>query len=216
MADQWQIKSYTYANCNCEANCGCQFNLPSSHGYCQFVQGGRIVEGHFNTTPLSGLHWAWMIVWPGEVAEGGGSSQIVIDERADDAQREALEKIISGQVSVPGSSHFAIFHSMCDTLLPTLYLPIEFDMNIEHRTARLRVRDLIEASGEPMIDHEETAPDPDGNEVWLLTTKVPLRDENGDVTGLVGIGRNITNRKRAEQELLAAKEAADSANRKFF
>ena len=152
MADQWQIKSYTYANCNCEANCGCQFNLPSSHGYCQFVQGGRIVEGHFNTTPLSGLHWAWMIVWPGEVAEGGGSSQIVIDERADDAQREALEKIISGQVSVPGSSHFAIFHSMCDTLLPTLYLPIEFDMNIEHRTARLRVRDLIEASGEPMID----------------------------------------------------------------
>ncbi|MEO8494415.1 MAG: PAS domain-containing protein [Planctomycetota bacterium] len=72
---------------------------------------------------------------------------------------------------------------------------------------------MVMRSGKPMIDHEEFAPDPDGNEVWLLTTKVPLRDENGKVTGLVGIGRNITNRKRAEQELLAAKEAADAANR---
>ncbi len=68
-------------------------------------------------------------------------------------------------------------------------------------------------SGQPMIDQEEFAPDPDGDEVWLLTTKVPLRDASGNVTGLVGIGRDITNRKRAEQELLAAKEAADSANR---
>ncbi|MCA9147521.1 MAG: PAS domain-containing protein, partial [Planctomycetales bacterium] len=34
---------------------------------------------------------------------------------------------------------------------------------------------LVMRSGEPLIDHEEFAPDPDGNEVWLLTTKVPLR-----------------------------------------
>ncbi|MDA1054038.1 MAG: PAS domain-containing protein [Planctomycetota bacterium] len=72
---------------------------------------------------------------------------------------------------------------------------------------------LVMRSGQAMIDHEEYAPDPAGNEVWLLTTKVPLRDEHGTVTGLVGIGRNITNRKRAVQELVAAKEAADAANR---
>jgi len=72
---------------------------------------------------------------------------------------------------------------------------------------------MVMRSGQAMIDHEEVAADPHGNEVWLLTTKVPLRDENGTVTGLVGIGRNITNRKRAERELVAAKEAADSANR---
>ena len=72
---------------------------------------------------------------------------------------------------------------------------------------------VVMRSGEPMIDHEESAPDVNGNAAWLLTTKVPLRDSDGKVTGLVGIGRDITNRKRAEQELLAAKEAADSANR---
>jgi len=152
MADQWQIKSYTFANCNCDANCGCQFNLPSTHGHCQFVQGGRIVEGHFNTTPLSGLHWAWILVWPGEVAEGGGTSLIVIDERANSEQRDALEKIISGTVSAPGSSHFAVYGSMCDKQLQTRYMPIEFEMNIDDRTADLKVPGLVEAHGEPLTD----------------------------------------------------------------
>ena len=152
MADQWQIKSYTFANCNCDANCGCQFNLPSTHGHCQFVQGGRIVEGHFNTTPLSGLHWGWVLVWPGEVAEGGGTSQIVIDERANPDQRDALVKIISGTACAPGSSHFAVYSSMCDKQLDTLYLPIEFDISIENRTASLSIPGLLKATGEPLID----------------------------------------------------------------
>ena len=29
MADQWVFKSETYDNCNCDINCGCQFNLPT-------------------------------------------------------------------------------------------------------------------------------------------------------------------------------------------
>jgi hypothetical protein len=58
MADQWLFKSETYDNCNCAVNCGCQFNLPSTHGYCQSAFVGNIVEGHFNDTPLAGLNWA--------------------------------------------------------------------------------------------------------------------------------------------------------------
>jgi hypothetical protein len=50
MADQWLFKSETYDNCNCAMNCGCQFNLPSTHGYCQSAFVGNIVEGHFNDT----------------------------------------------------------------------------------------------------------------------------------------------------------------------
>ncbi len=47
MSDQWLFKSETYDNCNCAVNCGCQFNLPSTHGYCQSAFIGTIVEGHF-------------------------------------------------------------------------------------------------------------------------------------------------------------------------
>ena len=53
MTDQWLFKSETYDNCNCAINCGCQFNLPSTHGYCQSAFIGHIIEGHFNDTPLA-------------------------------------------------------------------------------------------------------------------------------------------------------------------
>jgi PAS domain S-box-containing protein len=55
-------------------------------------------------------------------------------------------------------------------------------------------------TGQPVIDREEYVIDEKGQKVWLLTTKIPLRDENNQITGLVGIGRNITDRKRAEEE----------------
>ena len=63
-------------------------------------------------------------------------------------------------------------------------------------------------SGEPLIDREETGREPDGSEVCLLTSKIPLRDPDGNIAGLVGICRNITKRKKAEEQLRAAKEAA--------
>jgi len=97
MTDQWLFKSESYGNCNCQINCGCQFYLPSTHGYCQSAYIGHIVGGHFNNTPLAGLNWATLHKWPGEIKDLNGKRQIVIDERADEAQRIALETIISGE-----------------------------------------------------------------------------------------------------------------------
>ena len=68
-------------------------------------------------------------------------------------------------------------------------------------------------SGELLPNREEESVDHKGHKRWLLTTKAPLRDRNGKVEGLVGICRDITDRKRAEVELKEAKEAAESANR---
>jgi PAS domain S-box-containing protein len=57
-------------------------------------------------------------------------------------------------------------------------------------------------SGEPLIDHEEPIEDAQGRRGWILTTKMPLRNRQGEIVGLVGIGHDITGLKRAEQELL--------------
>ncbi len=72
---------------------------------------------------------------------------------------------------------------------------------------------IVMRTGEPLIDQEETSQHSDAERFWLLTTKVPLRGEDGEIIGIVGIGRDITARKLAAEELLAAKEAADAANR---
>jgi PAS domain S-box-containing protein len=64
----------------------------------------------------------------------------------------------------------------------------------------------------PMLNREEHVVERGGHRKWLLTTKVPLHDSKGVVTGLVGISHDITGRKKAEVELHKAKEAAESAN----
>jgi len=56
-------------------------------------------------------------------------------------------------------------------------------------------------SGQPLINREEPTVDSTGKPHWLLTTKVPLQDVQGKIIGLVGINREITERKHAEQAL---------------
>ncbi len=152
MANQWLFKSETYDNCNCAVNCGCQFNLPSTHGYCQSAFVGNIVEGHFNDTPLAGLNWAALYKWPGEIADGNGKRQIVIDERADEAQRAALETIISGEACKPLSNLFSVFGSTCSEFCETLFLPIGLEANLELRTARVDIPGIMSSTGKPIIN----------------------------------------------------------------
>jgi diguanylate cyclase (GGDEF)-like protein/PAS domain S-box-containing protein len=59
----------------------------------------------------------------------------------------------------------------------------------------------IVRSGEPLLDIEEFVLDLAGEEKWLSTSKVPLRNQSGEIIGIVGISRNATERKRAQEEI---------------
>ena len=129
-----------------------QFNLPSTHGYCQSAFVGNIAEGHFNDTALAGLNWAGLYKWPGEIAEENGKRQIVIDERADEAQRVALETIIPGEAYEPLSNVFSVFASTCSEFCETLFLPISLEANLELRTVRVDMPGIMRSSGKPLIN----------------------------------------------------------------
>ena len=60
--------------------------------------------------------------------------------------------------------------------------------------------------GEPVINREEHFFDEEGRKRWLLTSKLPLRDATGKIVGLMGIGRDITERKQAEDALRSSEE----------
>jgi len=55
-------------------------------------------------------------------------------------------------------------------------------------------------TGEPILGLVEKMQAADGTK-WLSTTKVPIRGEDGEITGLVGISHDITGRKQAEEDL---------------
>jgi hypothetical protein len=133
-------------------NCGCQFNLPSTHGYCQSAFIGNIVEGHFNDTPLAGLNWAALYKWPGEIKDGNGQRQIVIDKRADGPQRIALERIISGEAGEPLSNLFSVIASTCSEFCETLFLPIDLEADLEGRTARVEIPGILKSKASPKIN----------------------------------------------------------------
>jgi len=67
-------------------------------------------------------------------------------------------------------------------------------------------QNLIE-SGQPIIDIEERVVWPDGRITWVSTTKLPRRDARGEIMGMFGISRDITERKQAEDALHRANRA---------
>ncbi len=90
----------------------------------------------------------------------------------------------------------------------------DFDF-LPHETAAQTYQDeqTVVRTGEALLNREELLLNRTGQERWLLTTKLPLRDGAGAIVGLVGMSHDITGRKRVEAEWRRAKEAAEAASR---
>ena len=70
----------------------------------------------------------------------------------------------------------------------------------EHARPAYEDEQEVMRSGQPAVK-EEKETWPDGRETWVLTTKMPLRDEDGRIVGTFGISKDITERKQAEKVL---------------
>ena len=56
-------------------------------------------------------------------------------------------------------------------------------------------------TGQPLLEKEEYLLDEKGEKRWFVTSKLPLRDSEGGIVGLVGVGRDITARRKTEKAL---------------
>jgi PAS domain S-box-containing protein len=76
----------------------------------------------------------------------------------------------------------------------------------------IKEQELIN-SGQMSISYEVPVNEDDGNIRWYMLNKIPLKDNHGNIMGLVGIDRDITPFKNIEENLQKAKDAAEAANR---
>lgn len=142
----WWLRAKYIECCNCDHGCPCNLTQVPTYGGCNAVVGYHITEGECDGVDLSGLTLGYVASWPGAIHEGDGHAAIVVDERADEAQRRALEAIGSGRAG-PGGP-FEIFAATMAEPPEVIVAPIEFEL--EGKSGRLRFGDVAESSVGPI------------------------------------------------------------------
>jgi hypothetical protein len=146
----WAIKGRELVNCTCEYGCNCQFNGLPDKGHCHAVAGIQIDTGHYDKIKLDGLRIAAIFKWPGPIHEGNGEAIAFVDENANEQQRAALLKIMTGQDTDPLATMFAVYASTVSKMNPPVFTKIDLDLDIDGRRGRIFVKNYIETTGEPI------------------------------------------------------------------
>ena len=149
---EWSMQGVEFNNCNCNWGCPCQFNSLPSHGDCRALCFVQVDRGHFGDVKLDGLRWGVFVAWPKAVHLGNGTAQTVVDSRADDKQRAAIEAISHGRETDAGTLIWQVFSTTMTKVLPTLVRPIDLKIDRAAGTASLRIPDLVEASSKPITN----------------------------------------------------------------
>jgi hypothetical protein len=134
---RWTLKGTVLIACNCDYGCPCNFNALPSRGFCEGGWIWHVDEGTYGDTPLDGLNFSVTVKWPGAIHEGNGEGVIYFDERADDAQREAIFTLVGGEVGGPWG--------ILAWTWPTLHgpKPARFDVDVDGVHSRAKVGEFL-------------------------------------------------------------------------
>jgi hypothetical protein len=146
----WHLQALEIVTCNCAWGCPCQFNALPTQGHCRAGIGYRIERGRFGDTDLAGVHFAGLFAWPGAIHQGSGEALLVVDEKASEPQREAVQAIFRGEHTEPGRTIFNVFSNVIDTYHPTQFRPVHVEADMEARRGTFSVGGLADGTLEPI------------------------------------------------------------------
>ena len=101
MAESWNLHGKVLISCNCDWGCPCNFNALPTKGKCEGGWTWHVEKGSFGDIKLDGLNFSVYVNWPGAIHEGNGEALVLIDERAEAAQRAAIERLLGGKTGGP-------------------------------------------------------------------------------------------------------------------
>ena len=144
MADSWSLKGTYFESCNCETACPCVFLSPPNDGECKVVIAWHIDSGKLDDTSLDGLNVALAVHSPGHMMQVKWKAALYLDQKADEAQQQALTQIFAGQAG----GHPAVLASFVGEILGVKVLPIEYQADGKSR--KLSIPEIAEIDIEAM------------------------------------------------------------------
>src|SRR3954463_9762350 len=117
----WRLSGIELVTCNCDYGCPCQFNALPTRGDCRAAEAVRIDKGHFGDVRLDSVAFVALFAWPKAIHEGRGEAMLIVDERANEDQRRAVQAIFRGEETEPGATIFNVFSNVIDTYHEPLY-----------------------------------------------------------------------------------------------
>src|SRR5215468_1579270 len=122
MGRDWLIEGKYIEYCSCDPGCPCEFMADPTYGHCTGLVGFEIDKGHCDGIDLTGLKVVATFYFPRAIHHGQGVMHPIIDERANDAQKDALFYILSGK-DQPVGTMFQIFSMIIETIKDPLFAP---------------------------------------------------------------------------------------------
>lgn len=144
MTEKWNASGDMIETCSCKSACPCLFLSPPTSGDCKTLLGWHIDKGKFGDVALDGLNVVLAAYVPGLVTDGNWKVALYLDQRANDAQKDGLTKIFTGQVG----GHPATLTPLIGQVLGIKSAPIEHKVEGKRRT--LRISNVAEAESEAL------------------------------------------------------------------
>jgi hypothetical protein len=127
-----------FESCTCDVSCNCIFVGLATHDHCDVVIGWHTTDGQRDQLDLAGLNAAMVIRSPKRMLDGNWQVAVYLDDRANQAQAEALGAIFSGQAG----GHLAALGPLIGNVAGVTSAPITFESEKSKR--RLTVGSVIE------------------------------------------------------------------------
>lgn len=144
MAESWHLNGTVLVACNCDWGCPCNFNASPTTGKCEGGWTWHVEEGSSGDIKLDGLNFSVYVNWPGAIHEGNGEALVLIDERADAAQRSAIDVLLGGKVGGPWA--------VLGWTWPKVHGPyaVSYDLALDGVKTRIRCGDYVEVECGPI------------------------------------------------------------------
>ena len=119
----YHLKGANLGGCSCDWGCPCNFEVAPSRGFCDGEYVWYVEQGRYGDTSLDGLSFGIFLHSPAAIHLGNLTAAAVVDERASEQQRQAIEAMVTN------APPFNVFMDLTSNFLGFRYAPIEVHLD---------------------------------------------------------------------------------------